>query len=44
MMLCKTMRGTINIFKIPFEKFEVFFINIIMKYIGQDPAYPSGLG
>jgi hypothetical protein len=30
------MRGTINIFKIPFEKFEVFFINI--KYIGQDPA------
>jgi len=38
------MRGTINIFKIPFEKFEVFFINIIIKCIGQDLAYPSGLG
>ena len=39
------MRETTNIFKIPFEKFEVFFIYyFIILYIGLDPAQPSGLG
>ena len=48
------MQGTINIFKIPFEKFDFFkiffyiimllFYFIISKYIGLHSAQPSGLG
>jgi hypothetical protein len=48
--LKKSCGEATNIFKMPFEKFEVFFLNIIflyyfiIKYIGPERVQPDSMG